>query len=74
MDMIASLLGHGLSVLLGALLVGIAVGFLIVLPAEMAKERNRSPVTWVLVSLLFSPLAALLLLYALGPAEAGDDR
>lgn len=42
----------------------------IVLPAKMARVRNRSPVIWVLISLVASPVLAILLLLALGDAEA----
>ncbi|TBX23542.1 hypothetical protein TK43_11985 [Roseovarius sp. JS7-11] len=43
--------------------------FCIVLCARMAKDRNRSPFFWVLVSLVGSPLVAILLLLLLGEAE-----
>ncbi|MAM61429.1 hypothetical protein [Maritimibacter sp. UBA3975] len=36
------------------------------LPAGMASRRNRSPVIWVLISLVGRPLLAILLLLALG--------
>jgi hypothetical protein len=42
----------------------------ILIPAEMAKGRNRSAIVWVLVSLLFSPILAIILLWALGPKAA----
>ena len=41
------------------------------LPADMAKERNRSATNWVLISLFMSPVLAVFLLMALGPAP--DD-
>ena len=40
----------------------------ILLPAGMASDRNRSPFVWVLISLVGSPLLAILLLIALGDA------
>lgn len=43
----------------------------VLLPADMAKERNRSATNWVLISLFVSPVLAILLLMALGPAP--DD-
>ncbi|MEP3634086.1 MAG: hypothetical protein ABJQ23_20010 [Shimia thalassica] len=44
------------------------IGLFIVLPAQMASGRNRNPVVWVLISLVGSPLLAILLLLALGDA------
>ncbi|WP_298568312.1 hypothetical protein [uncultured Aliiroseovarius sp.] len=40
----------------------------LILPASMATERNRSALIWVLISLVGSPLLAILLLIALGDA------
>lgn len=41
----------------------------IFLPAGMATTRRRSAVIWVLISLVGSPLLAILLLLALGNAK-----
>ncbi|MCW9042318.1 MAG: hypothetical protein OQK05_03145 [Pseudopelagicola sp.] len=41
----------------------------IILPAGMATARGRSAVIWVLISLVGSPLLAILLLLALGNAQ-----
>jgi len=38
----------------------------ILLPAGMATNRGRSAVGWVMVSVLFSPILACLLLWLLG--------
>ncbi|ADE85036.1 hypothetical protein [Rhodobacter capsulatus] len=38
----------------------------ILLPARMARKRGRSAVGWVLVSLILSPLVAIVLLVLLG--------
>ncbi len=38
----------------------------ILLPARMAESRGRSVVGWVLLSLIFSPIFACLLLWLLG--------
>ncbi|WP_278922585.1 hypothetical protein [Pseudophaeobacter profundi] len=38
------------------------------LPADMARARRRDPVIWVLISIVGSPLLAILLLIALGDA------
>ncbi|WP_170469038.1 hypothetical protein [Ruegeria arenilitoris] len=39
-----------------------------VVPWNMAKNRNRNPWIWVGISIVGSPLLAILLLYALGDA------
>lgn len=44
----------------------VAVWLFILLPARMARARGRSVVFWVLVSILFSPILACLLLLILG--------
>ena len=63
-----------------ALLVGLAVLYFtvwlfILLPAEMAQERGRSAVGWVLVSILFSPVLACLLLWLIDerPSRRNPD-
>lgn len=38
----------------------------ILLPARMAEARGRSALGWVLLSILFSPILACLLLWLLG--------
>jgi hypothetical protein len=38
----------------------------IVVPAQMAGRRDRSAIGWVLISLIFSPLAAIIALLVLG--------
>ena len=38
----------------------------ILLPARMAEARGRSAFGWVLVSLIFSPFLAVILLWLLG--------
>jgi hypothetical protein len=40
----------------------------ILVPAGMARARGRGALVWVLISLTFSPLLAILLLVALGDA------
>ncbi len=42
----------------------------ILIPAEMAKHRDRSAIIWVLISLLFSPFLAIFLLWVLGKKTA----
>ncbi|WP_298975039.1 hypothetical protein [uncultured Roseobacter sp.] len=62
--------------LIGYLLaLAIAIWLYFVVPAQMAQARNRSRLIWVLISLVGSPLLAILLLYALGEArENGLDQ
>lgn len=45
----------------------------ILLPARMAEARGRSAFGWVLVSLIFSPVVAVILLLLLGGSRR-DDR
>jgi hypothetical protein len=45
----------------------------ILLPAGMATNRGRSAFGWVLVSLLFSPILACLLLWLLGNNPNGRE-
>lgn len=47
----------------------------VLLPAGMAKRRNRSALIWVLIGLFGSPILAILLLLALGNSPAyGQGR
>lgn len=47
----------------------------VLLPAGMARRRNRSAFIWVLIGLFGSPILAILLLLALGNSPAyGQDR
>lgn len=47
----------------------LVVWFFFLLPAGMARARNRSVLAWVLVGLVFSPVLAAVLLWLLGSAE-----
>ncbi|MEN8935871.1 hypothetical protein [Planktotalea arctica] len=38
----------------------------VTVPSDMAKERNRDPFAWVLISLLGTPFLAIFLLWLLG--------
>jgi hypothetical protein len=51
----------------------LALWVYIFLPAQMAEARGRSAFGWVLVSLFFSPVAAVILLFLIGDAHR-DDR
>ncbi len=55
-----------LTVILVVLVLWFALWLYILLPARMAEKRGRSQVGWVLLSLLFSPILACLLLWLLG--------
>lgn len=47
----------------------------VLLPARMARNRNRSAFIWVLIGLFGSPILAVLLLLALGNSPAyGQGR
>ncbi len=39
----------------------------ILLPAEMAEERGRSALGWVLITIIFSPFVSIIALLVLGP-------
>lgn len=62
------------SFILGAVAIFLALYLLvwlyIWLPSDMAKERNREPFAWVLISIVGSPFLAIILLWLLGEAEA----
>ena len=62
------------SFILGAVAIFLALYFLVWLyvwlPSDMAKERNREPFAWVLISILGSPFLAIILLWLLGEADA----
>jgi hypothetical protein len=45
----------------------------ILLPARMAEARGRSAFGWVLVSLIFSPFLAVILLWLLGDTRQDDS-
>jgi hypothetical protein len=58
------------------LLLGLSIVFLlfIYLPASMAYRRGRNGFIWVCVSLLMSPIVAVLLLLVLGNAPKLRDE
>lgn len=60
-------------ILLFMLIIGIAVGFY-VLVAVMAKKRNRSVVLWILVSVIASPLLAIIILLVVGKDNGQYDH
>lgn len=52
--------------LIGLLAIWLVIYIFVLLPMKMAKTRERSPFGWVLISLLFSPLVAIIGLLVLG--------
>lgn len=53
------------------LLIGLlAILFLSLIPASMARTRGRSQFGWFICSLLLSPLIAILILLCLGETDA----
>lgn len=52
-----------------AVAMAFAVWFYVVLPISMATARGRSAVAWLLVSLIFSPVIAILGLLIAGRAR-----
>lgn len=55
-------------IVFGLLVLAGAVYIFIILPMNMAKTRDRNPFGWVLISLLASPLVAIIGLLVLGRA------
>lgn len=55
-----------LALLFGLVALYFTIWILILLPARMAEARGRSAFGWVLVSLFFSPLLAVFLLWLPG--------
>jgi lipopolysaccharide export LptBFGC system permease protein LptF len=50
----------------GLIALAFFVWLFIYVPATMASNRDRSPILWVIVSLLITPLLSILLLWILG--------
>lgn len=55
-----------MTIFLGLVALFVVVGIYILLPWSMAKSRFRNGLGWVVLSLLFSPILACLLLLLLG--------
>ena len=62
-----------LFLIVGLLILYLSLWLLILLPAEMAAARGRSTFNWILVSLFFSPFAAIFLLWWLGDNPYRED-
>jgi hypothetical protein len=61
------LAGQGGGFLIALMALIFAIWFVVILPARMAQRRGRSALVWVAISLIGTPLLAILLLVALGP-------
>ena len=46
----------------------------IMLPWEMAENRERSAFFWVLISIIFSPLLSIIALWLLGPVSIPEEE
>lgn len=57
-----------LTILIGLAVLAFTVWIYILLPAEMAGNRGRSKLGWVLISLFFSPVIAVIGLLVLSDA------
>ncbi|MEO8457928.1 MAG: hypothetical protein ABI559_08960 [Chloroflexota bacterium] len=55
--------------LIAVLLIAALYVALLSLISNAAKQRGRDPFSWILLSLVISPLVVLVLLYALPPAD-----
>ena len=64
----AELLGGLVGVAVMIAVLYFCVWLFVFLPADMARARRRDPVIWVFISIVGSPLLAILLLIALGDA------
>lgn len=63
-----------LALVMGLFVLWFVLWLFILLPARMARERNRWALIWVLISLFGSPILAILLLIALGDAPGYGRR
>ncbi|MBR0183317.1 MAG: hypothetical protein IJQ05_08620 [Bacteroidaceae bacterium] len=52
--------------------IGVWVG-LYVLVAVMAQKRHRSAVLWIILSILSTPILAIILLLVLGTDDSGEE-
>lgn len=47
----------------------LAVWLYILVPSRMARNRDRSPLAWILIAVVLSPIAAILLLWGIGKSR-----
>ena len=52
--------------LIGPLAVAFFLWLWVIVPAKMAKKRHREPAIWVILSVIASPLVAIVALLAVG--------
>ncbi len=62
------MVGDGIGLLLGFVALVFLFWFSIILPAQMAASRGRNWFIWICISVIGTPLLAILLLIALGDA------
>ena len=62
------IIGSIFGVLIALLAVWFIIWLYILLPSDMASSRGRNAFAWVLVSIFFSPILAIFLLWILGDA------
>lgn len=65
-------MGSLLAFLFAAAFAGCVVWLVVCIPYRMAVRRNRSGGLWVIISLICSPVLAILLLLALGRNEVRE--
>lgn len=70
METFSSLVGG----VLGFVVLLAFVAFVIIVPANMARDRGRSQIGWVFVSCAGSPFLAIILLYLLGPVSGQSGK
>lgn len=46
----------------------------VIVPAKMAKKRHREPAIWVILSVIASPLVAIVALLAVGDGDSINRR
>ena len=56
-------------ILVSVAVVAFVIWLSIVVPMKMANNRGRSALLWVVISLLVSPLVAIIALFAMGDAD-----
>lgn len=69
MDPLTDTFGYIFAAVIVVGIVALSVWLTFVVPTQMAEDRGRSALAWILVSLLLSPLVAILLLWMIGPSE-----
>ena len=60
--------------LVGPIVVIFCIWLWVIVPAKMAKKRHREPAIWVILSVIASPLVAIIALLAVGDADERKDN